>query len=319
MAKLPPFVNGVNAEHIALTAGKKGFAVDLRKPEDVERVRALIATADVLVEGFRPGVMGKYGLGYDDLKRLYPSLIYCSITGYGQMGPNRSRAGHDLNYQAESGLLAMSPGTNETPSVPPALVADIAGGSFTAVINILLAVLHRQKTGEGVHLDVAMADGAATLLVQAQARRQATGADPEPRGEMLTGGSPRYNLYPTQDGRLMAVAAIEEKFWIAFCQTVGVPVTATREEIRKAIRARSSEDWSRKFDRVDACVSIVRTLSEALDSEQAAARGLYARKVLGPGRHRLDAIPVPIAEAFRRDAADLPRFEQPEPSDAVSP
>ncbi|WP_424830476.1 CaiB/BaiF CoA transferase family protein [Ruegeria sp.] len=308
MAKLPPYVGGVNAEHIVLTAGKDCFAADLRNASDLEQVRKIIATADVLVEGFRPGVMGKYGLGYEDLKTTHPKLIYCSITGYGQNGPNRSKAGHDINYQAESGLLAMSPGTVETPSVPPALVADIAGGSFASVINILLALLKREKTGQGSHLDIAMADGATTLLIQAQARRQATGADPCPRGEMLTGGSPRYDLYATKDGRFLAVGAIEEKFWEAFCATVGLPLTATSDQVRAIVLQETSETWEKRFEGVDACVSLVSTLSEAMESNHAKHRSLYTRKVEGPDGIQLDALPLPISQVFRHPSGRIPEY-----------
>jgi len=315
MAKLPPYVDGVNAEHIVLSAGKKGFATDLKNPAHIEELKSLIETADILVEGFRPGVMDRLGLGYADLHPLFPSLIYCSITGYGQNGPNRSRAGHDLNYQAESGLLALSPGTIDTPSVPPALVADIAGGSLSAVVNILLAVLQREKTGKGAHLDIAMSDGTAMLLLQAQARRQATNSDPSPRGEMLTGGCPRYDLYPTSDGRFLAVGAIEEKFWVAFCETAGVQLDATQQEIRSVVQAQSSEYWSEKFANIDACVSVVCTLSEAVDSEQAKTRGLYARQVQGPDGSRLDAVAVPISETFRRSPTLTPMYQCPSATD----
>lgn len=302
MAALPPHVDGMNAEHCLLVAGKKAVTADLRTPADLARVRELIRDADVLVDGFRPGVMERLGLGYQALQAVNPRLIYCSITGYGQTGPWRDRAGHDLNYQAESGLLALSPGTAETPSVPPALVADIAGGSYPAVINILLALIRRDRTGVGCHIDVAMADGAATFLLQAQARREATGKDPKPRGGMLTGGTPRYALYATRDAQLLAVGAIEDKFWRAACAVFGVSTDATQDDLRTTIGGQDAAYWQAAFRDVDACVSLVLPLSEALESPQAVARGLYARKVEAPGGSLLTALPVPIADTFRSKA-----------------
>lgn len=307
MAAFPPLVDGVNVEHCLLIADKTPFAADLRDPADMDRVLDLIGSAGVLVEGFRPGVMDRLGLGYEALKAKHPGLIYCSISGYGQTGPNRLKPGHDLNYQAECGLLAMSPGTLESPSVPAALVADIAGGTYPAVINILLALLHRTRTGNGAHIDIAMADGAATFLLQPFARRQVTGRDPVPGSEMLTGGEPRYALYPTRDGRLLAVGAIEEKFWTAFCDTVGLPLDADHGQVRAAILQDTAEGWSRKFGNTEACVSVVATLSEALESEQFRSRGLADRKVEAPAGTLLDAVPTPVSPIFRRPVDYVPK------------
>ena len=177
----------------------------------------------MLVEQFRPGVMARLGLGYEAVRAINPRLVYCSISGYGQDGPRSQEAGHDLNYQARTGLLSLSPGTTGSPSVPPALVADIAGGSFPAVINILLALRRRDLTGEGCRIDVAMSDAMFTFAWLALAEGFATGRFPGSQENMLAGGSPRYALYVTADDKFLAVGALEPKFWAAFCHGIGLP------------------------------------------------------------------------------------------------
>src|SRR5262249_37816790 len=157
------------------------------------------------------------------IHRTHPRLVYCSISGYGQHGPRAREAGHDLNYIGATGLLALNPGA--TPTVPPALVADIGGGSFPAVINILLAPRQPALTGAGRHLDIAMADAMFTCAWHAFAAGQATGRYPGPGEASLAGGSPRYAPYPTRDGKLVACAALEQKFWRAFCTTIGLAPT----------------------------------------------------------------------------------------------
>ena len=158
----------------------------------------LIERADILVEQFRPGVMDRLGLGYEEASALNPRLIYCSVTGYGQAGPRAQEAGHDINYQAVTGLLSLSPGSPEAPATPPALVADIAGGAMPAVLNILLALRRRDLTGEGAHLDIAMADAMFTFAWFGLAEGHATGRFPGAAENMLAGGSPRYGLYATR-------------------------------------------------------------------------------------------------------------------------
>ncbi len=201
-----------SANFAILNRGKKSIAVDLKEPDGLARLAPLLSRTDILVEQFRPGVMNRLGLGYEAVASRKPDIIYCSITGYGQDGVQSKRAGHDLNYIAETGLLALNPGTTDAPVIPPALIADIAGGAYPAIVNILLALRRRDQTGEGAHLDISMADNLFPFLYWALAEGQASGRWPG-RGEALvTGGSPRYRLYPTSDGRFVAVGAIEEKF-----------------------------------------------------------------------------------------------------------
>src|SRR4051795_13228695 len=223
MRRFPPRLGAGSAAFAVLNAGKTSVVADLKTAEGRAKLQPLIGRADVLVEQFRPGVMERLGLGYDAVRAMNPRLVYCSISGYGQSGPRSQEAGHDINYQARTGLLSLAPGTTGSPSVPPALVADIAGGSFPAVLNILLALRQRDLTGEGCRLDIAMADAMFTFAWFGLAEGFAAGRFPGSQENMLAGGSPRYALYATADDRFLAVGAIEEKFWRAFCHGIGLP------------------------------------------------------------------------------------------------
>ncbi len=191
-----------------LNRGKRSIAIDLKDPAAVEKLTPLIAAADVVVEQFRPGVMDRLGLGYDALDKINPRIIYCAITGYGQHGPRADVAAHDLNYIAEAGLLALAAGSDGAPVPPPALIADIGGGTYPAVINILLALRDRDRTGKGCKLDVAMADNLFAFMYWAMGNGEVAGQWPTPGGELVTGGSPRYNVYRTRDGKFVAAAPL---------------------------------------------------------------------------------------------------------------
>ena len=201
--------------------------------------------------------MARLGLGYEACARSIRASIYCSITGYGQSGPRAEEAGHDINYIGATGLLALQPGPSERPGVPPALVADIGGGSLPAVINILLALRQRERTGQGCHIDIAMADAMFTFAAHALATGFATGAiSAAPAASRLAGGSPRYQLYPTADGKLVACGALEQRFWLAFCQAIGLPAefaddirdpAASKAAVAAIIASRSAQDWRPTF------------------------------------------------------------------------
>ena len=158
MRHYEPHFDGESAMFAQLNRGKRSLMLDLKREPDRERLAPLLARADILVEQFRPGVMERLGLGYAAVREVNPRVVYCSMTGYGQTGPRAQKAGHDLNYLAEAGLLSLAAGTDGTPSMPPAPIADVAGGSYAGLINILLALHRRERTGTGCHLDIAMAD-----------------------------------------------------------------------------------------------------------------------------------------------------------------
>jgi alpha-methylacyl-CoA racemase len=315
MRAYPPRFDGFSAGFALMNRGKKSVVLDLKRSEDRARLEPLIARADVLLEQFRPGVMDRFGLGHDDVRKINPRLIYCSITGYGQAGPRAGEAGHDLNYIGNTGLLALQPGPSDRPVVPPALIADIAGGSFPAVLNILLALRQRDASGEGCHLDIAMADAMFTFAWYGLAVGQATGRYPGP-GELRTaGGSPRYQLYPTADGKFVACGALEQKFWLAFVTAIGlapdlandlVDPAATKAAVAAIIAVETADHWRPLFAAADCCTTIVATLEEALADPHFIARGLFAHSVVGETGKAMPALPVPIAPQFRAAPAARP-------------
>jgi alpha-methylacyl-CoA racemase len=303
-----PTLDDVSASFVLLNRGKQGLVADLKSDAGRAKLAPLLARADVLVEQFRPGVMERLGLGYEAVRKINPGIVYCSISGYGQRGPRAGEAGHDLNYIGATGLLALNPGPREHPNVPPALVADIGGGTFPAVMNILLALRQRDRTGEGCHLDIAMADAMFTFAWQALAAGQATGRYPGPGEAWTAGGSPRYALYPTRDGALVACAALEEKFWRDFCAAIGLAPAliddqadppATRAGIAALIAARAAAEWQPIFAKADCCVTIVTSLEDAMRDPHFVERGLFAYEAVSSAGTTIAALPVPIAPVFR--------------------
>src|SRR5690606_37217446 len=306
--RFPPFRNGHSASFAILNRGKKGLVADLKDEKDKAEVWALVERADVLVEQFRPGVMERLGFGYDAVRARNPKIVYCSISGYGQGGPRRTEAGHDINYIAATGLLSLSPGPLDRPTVPPGLIADIGGGTMPAVMNILLALLGREKSGQGSHIDIAMADAMFTFAWYALATYHTSGRNPGPGELRHNGGSARYRLYPTSDGKIVACGALEQHFWLAFTKAIGLPealiddgrdVQATAEAVHKIIASRPAAHWQPIFAKADCCVTIMATLEEALRDPHFVERGLFAWQVELPGGDTMPALPVPIAPQFR--------------------
>lgn len=291
-----------------LNRGKKSLAIDLKDRKSLNLMQPLIEEADVLIEQFRPGVMERLGLGYDALSRINPRLIYCSITGYGASGPKSDVAGHDLNYIGDTGLLSLSMGPDEAPVVPPVLAADLAGGTYPAIVNILLALLQREKTGEGTHLDIAMTDNLFMLMTWAIGQGLVSGEWPESGRELLTGGTARYQIYRTQDGRYVAAAPIEQKFWETFCDLIALPEPlrddtrdpgATLAEARRIIASKPSDEWKRIFFHQDCCCSIVQTLKEALSDPHFLERGLFDFVLENEEGDSLPATVVCVSPQFR--------------------
>lgn len=265
MRRFGPSPGGTSPAWRMLNEGKEVLELDLKRKADRARLEPLLAEADVLIEQFRPGVMDRLGLGYAELARRFPGLVYCSITGYGQTGPLAQRAGHDLNYLAEAGILALAREEPGGPAVPPVLAADIAGGAYPAVINILLALEERRRTGRGRHLDVAMCRNLGAFAWWAIAEAAATGAWPRPGDALLTGGSPRYQLYRTRDGRWLAAAPLEDRFWHRFCGAIDLPpawrdsadLPAVRREVAARVAARTAAEWRERLAAADCCCSVV--------------------------------------------------------------
>ncbi|WP_186389494.1 CaiB/BaiF CoA-transferase family protein [Stappia sp. TSB10P1A] len=307
MRFFPPKAGPASALYAMLNRGKTCVELDLKDPAARERVLELVDGADVVLEQFRPGVMARLGLGPQDLAARNPRLIYCSITGFGQGGPRAPDAGHDITYMALTGLLALSCGTGEAPVLPPAQIADIGGGSFPAVMNILLALIARERSGRGAVLDIAMCDAMFTFALFAQAKLTATGRGPGNGADLLTGASPRYRIYAAGDGGLIAVGALEEKFWTALCDVVGLPEAArddrrdpdgTGRALAAAFAAQDTAYWAPRLAAADCCAAPLATLAEAFADPHFRERGLFDFDVT-TGDVTLPATVVPIAPVFR--------------------
>jgi alpha-methylacyl-CoA racemase len=286
----PPFDGEHSTWHSVLNRNKRSLALDLKQAAAIEIVKRLLDPAvggyDILLEQFRPGVMARLGLDYESLRALSPGLIYCSLTGYGQTGPYRERAGHDLNYLALSGMMSYS---GRAESGPPPLgvqVADIGGGSWGAIMGILAAVIHRQQTGEGQLVDVSMLDMAIAWQSHTASNFLAAREVPDAEGMLLNGGN-FYDYYETQDGRFLSIASLEPKFWTGFCQAIGRPELAAaglnsdpaaqqslKAKIRAVIKQKSLAAWTAVFADHDVCVEPVLTVPEMAEHPQVQARGL---------------------------------------------
>lgn len=299
---------GVDSVNFALlNRGKRSITLDLKQPNDRTAALELIDSADILVEQFRAGVMERLGLGATELRQRNPRLIYCSITGYGQSGPLASVAGHDLNYLAETGMLGLSAGVDGAPGLPQALIADLAAGAYPAVMNILLALRQRDATGEGSTLDIAMADNLFPLMYWGLGNGFSAGQWPQPGAELVTGGTPRYQVYRTADQRWLAVAPLEQKFWTQFLQILGAPEllddskdpAGVRAQVAQRIAAQPAAYWEAQFHGRDVCVSVVRELREAVNHPHFKARGLFQRSVQDSASGQtIPALPVPIQPQF---------------------
>lgn len=285
---MPPFDGDISGWHGALNRNKRSLAVDLKKPAAVNIIKQLIAEAgyDIILEQFRPGVMARLGLGYDDLKAINPSLIYCAITGYGQTGPYKERAGHDNNYLALSGLLSHSGRHGSGPPPLGVQIADVGGGSLGGVMGILTAVIHRHATGQGQLVDVSMLDMAIAWQAHVASHYLVGGETPQQEGWLLNGGS-FYDYYETQDGRYLSIGSLEPKFWQGFCQAIGRPdltgrgldlspanQQALKAEIAAEIAKRPLAVWTAVFAERDVCVEPVLTIPETLEHPQVQARHL---------------------------------------------
>ncbi|SEA10790.1 CaiB/BaiF CoA transferase family protein [Microbulbifer marinus] len=293
---LPPMVGGeqpVSAAHATINRNKQSLALDLKDPQAKQIVRRLLVEYDIVVEQFRPGVMNKLGLGYESLRKARKDLIYCSITGYGQTGPLKQRAGHDINYLALAGLASYSGREASGPSLSGTQIADIAGGSHHAVMGILAAVYQRQQSGKGSHIDISMTDCAFALNAICGANALAGAGDPMPEQELLNGGS-YYDYYRTADNRYLSVGSLEPQFAEQFFNAIGHPEWLQRilqadeqeplkRDIAEAIAMANLDDWMRVFEACDACVEPVLNFSEASESALIEERQMQCEAVLANG------------------------------------
>ncbi|MGA2950861.1 MAG: CaiB/BaiF CoA-transferase family protein [Caulobacteraceae bacterium] len=289
----------------AMSRGKTSIGLDLRRPEGQAVARRLAGSADILVEGFRPGVMERLGLGPDTLMADNPQLIYGRLTGWGQDGPYARRAGHDINYLAISGALNVI--GEDKPTAPPGLLGDLANGSYTLVIGLLLALVERARTGRGQVIDAAIVDGAAYMLGPMFGELELGLWDGEPAHSLLGGKAPFYGVYACADGKWFSVGAIEQKFYAAMLAILGlddVDSTAEaqmdrtqwpqlRERIAAAFRTRRQAEWEARFAEVDSCGAPVLTLEELAVDPHIAARSSVTADAAGV----LTAAPAPRLSA----------------------
>lgn len=267
-----------------INRNKQGLRLDLKQPAGVEVFLRLARTADVVVESFRPGVMDKLGIGYAAVAAVNPKIAYCSISGYGQDGPYRDLAGHDINYLGYAGVLDQIGRAGGDPAIPNFQIADLLGGALTAAMGILSAVLDAQRSGQGRHIDVSMTDSVLAHTYFAMLRLNDAGRS-APRGsDLLSGGLPCYATYRCADGRHMAVGALEGKFWKICCATLERPEwvarqwdAGLRDEMAALFATRPRDDWAARFAAVDCCVTPILSPEEALDNAQIAARGMVLR------------------------------------------
>ncbi len=293
-----------------LNRGKKSLSLDLKDPKNLKILIPVLKEADIIIEQFRPGVMKRLGLDYESIKKINQDIIYVSITGYGQYGPKSMIAGHDLNYIGNAGLLSISMGRENDTVVPPALVADIAGGSYPAVINILLALRKRDLNKEGSYIDLSMTENLFPFMFWGLGSGFAHNKWPGNSDGILSGGSPRYNIYKTSDGSYVAAAPLEDRFWNKFCEVIELPKNFIKmendqekviQEIRKIIRQKEKNYWLDVFNKADCCCSIVKSIEEAINDNHFKVRKIFENKIINNLGEEIPALPVPVDMQFRKD------------------
>lgn len=303
----PPSIKGISARHLLVNRNKKSMILNLKTEQGKGVLSRLLETADVLVEGFRPGVMARLGFGYERVSEINPRVIYCSITGYGQDGPYKNLVGHDINYLGYSGILDITGEADGSPVVPGVQISDIGSGGMMAVIAILIALVARNKTGKGQYIDVSMLDGNVAQLYATAGDYFATGACPkrgETRESRVLGGYACYSIYRTKDDKYITVGPLEEKFWATLCAKLGRTDLAgvqfdseTQPEIKRELQdiflKKTRDEWVREFEGLDVCLGPVNTLEEALSDPQVVSRGMIT-EVEHPKIGRVPQLGIPI-------------------------
>ena len=271
----------------ALGRGKRSIGLNLKSEEARDIFYQLADSADVVLEGFRPGVVKRLGVDWETLSARNPRLVYCSLSGFGQTGPYASHVGHDINYIATAGVLGMigDYATGGRPAIPVNIIADFAGGGLMAAFAIVCALQARERTDEGQYIDLGMSDGAMSLITSAMAGSEGAGADMRPAQHVLNGGEPHYQVYESADGRWFSVGSMEPYFFANLCQALdleqfiddqGTSVIERREKMRAAFarvfKTRTADEWHELLNDVDVCAKPVLSLEEALNDEHNIAR-----------------------------------------------
>jgi alpha-methylacyl-CoA racemase len=313
MRPTPPAKGGVNGRFLAVNRNKRSLALDLKASEGQGAFLRLAERADVVLESFRPGVMERLGVGYAALCARNPKIVLCSISGYGQDGPYKHRAGHDLNYIGLAGLLAMTGPRGGTPVMPGIPVADMAGGGLWGAVAVLGALVGRERTGRGAWVDVAMTEGALALLASDLGNLD-VGVHPTRGADALNGGLACYGVYATKDGKYLSVGALEPKFWYAFNQAIGRTADASelflppegqervRTEVQAILASKTRAEWEAVFAEVDACCEPVLELDELAGHPQHQARRVFFT-VAHPTAGETLQVRTPVGEPEARSPA----------------
>jgi crotonobetainyl-CoA:carnitine CoA-transferase CaiB-like acyl-CoA transferase len=305
MRAFPPGKGGMSGRFLAVNRGKRSMVLDLKTAAGRDALLRMVARADVVVEGFRPGVMDKLGLGYDELAKVNPAIVMCAISGFGQTGPYVDRAGHDIGYLALAGVLALGGVPGGAPLMPGIQIADLAGGALWGATAILGALVRRYRAGVGAYLDISMTEGSLALCAGEIGNLDAGGS--ASRGTaMLNGGSACYNIYRTGDDRYLAVGALEPKFWLALNQGIGRTATVAelaegpagqarlRAELAAIFATRTSAEWTAILADHDCCVELITELDELAAHPLHQAREMFFTFDGGPGVGALTQLRTPL-------------------------
>lgn len=315
-----PKIDKNSAYYLAINRNKKSVRINYREPRGKDIFLKLVADADVVLESFRPGVMDAWGIGYSELKKVNQGLVYCALTGYGQTGSRKNKAGHDINFLSVSGILDITGLRNGRPVMPGIQVADLSGGMFT-VIGILSALVRKRQTGKGCYIDVSMVDGLFSLMSLYVGQYLAEGQPLERGGLNLSGGLVCYNIYQTKDDRYVALGALELKFWKAFCMVIdredlvkahmakAIDGDFTYEEIKRIFQEKTMAEWETTFEAVDCCLTSIQGIDEVLAGSSVRERGLRL-KINDPAESEIDQNSMPIKFIIDDGEEYAPKGEQ---------
>ena len=300
-----PAINGIGARHLTINRNKKSVELNLKSVEGREIFKRLAMESDVIIESFRPGVMNRLGIGYEEISKLNEGIIYCSLTGYGQTGPYSKLPGHDINFVGYSGILGLIGEKDGKPVIPGVQIADLGGGALMALSAITMALLHKEKTGKGQYIDVSMLDGAITWLYAAASDYFASGTVPERGKNRLDGHFAFYNVYETKDNKFLSVGAAEKKFWIELCELVGKPEwidlhegpeevqQCLKQEMAELFKQQNQQYWLDLLQTKDTCVGPIYDLNQLYEDPQIIEREMFTT-MQHPTAGKIQQIGFPI-------------------------
>jgi crotonobetainyl-CoA:carnitine CoA-transferase CaiB-like acyl-CoA transferase len=288
---------------------KRHMTLNLKHPQGKEIFFRLAREADVVLEGFRPGVTRRLGIEYESIRGMNEKIIYCSVTGYGQDGPYRDMVGHDINYLSFGGVLGLNGDTGDAPVVPPIQVADMAAGGMNAALGIMAALIARQRTGRGQYIDISMLDGVVAMLPFPASMLWSLGQSPRRGDTLLSGRYPCYQVYETKDGGFISIGALEPRFWEALCKKLGredfIPAQYDEGEkraemfscLRETFKKKNREEWMGELQDLDVCVGKVLDLEETFRDPQVVCRRMVTEfQDAGKGKMKLLSSPVKLSE-----------------------